>query len=218
MASSEGYEQETLLMWELYRECERQFVEFNSLVPYKYNPRYVNSFRLLMLLQTTCTQIEQLLKLLSKAMLQDESDANFPVLFKRLNEKKMLAVQEVVLYDTKEILKPFNMMTSKNIPEWWHGNNQTKHHLINGLYMGTIGETLNALAALLVLNRIAEVIPKAGYWNVFDSDQWLRIDSDPDKLTEMIPYFAEYYGKRTSQIFFHPFIVSTSKNLKHLFD
>jgi len=215
MTSSENSEVEIALLWELYKQCEKQFIEFNDIVPYKNNPMYVNSPKLVMLLQSTCIQIEQCQKLLIKIFLNIDSKGSFLTLIEHLNKKHMLSIQEVILYDNKEVLKPFADAVKRKTPEWWYGYNQAKHQFLKGRFFGTIGETLNALGALFILNRIAGIIKDVGASNVFDSHQWSRITPDDRKFSESI-WKARNSSLRHSQIFFHPFVVSDSQIIPDL--
>jgi len=52
-----------------------------------------------------------------------------------------------------QILKPFNNF-NKEQPEWWKAYNETKHNFYTSMEKANLGNALNLLAGLLVLNAL----------------------------------------------------------------
>jgi len=75
-----------------YGEEELQFLEFNRLVPIKGNSPETFSIRLYDILQSTCGQIESMMKILcDKLDLEYPKKPKFTKLFELLNEENVLS-------------------------------------------------------------------------------------------------------------------------------
>jgi hypothetical protein len=54
-------------------------------------------------------------------------------------------------------MESFNPFEDKR-PGWWDAYNSTKHDLPDGFYKATLGNTIQALGALFILNHIGNIL------------------------------------------------------------
>lgn len=143
-----------LALRRLYVESEREFTEFSNIIPVARNPREVYSPRLWAILQGVGSQVDGMLKLLIDEFNLRVKSKKFPAMCKALNKGGMLAAQKITL---KEKIEPFNPFAEDN-PAWWTAYNATKHDLPDGVYEATLGNTIQALGALFILNHIGNIL------------------------------------------------------------
>ena len=103
----------------------------------------------------------------------------FPFYYDSLNEKSVLSLQKVSPNEKFNlVLQPFQLV-EKNTPKWWKEYNDTKHDLPHGAYNGTLGNVLDALAALAILHDLADLFMcNANPDKVFDGTNWHDISSE----------------------------------------
>ncbi|MGI0012391.1 MAG: hypothetical protein ACREBU_02955 [Nitrososphaera sp.] len=65
---------------------------------------------------------------------------------------------------------PFQELRKQDVPSWWTGYNATKHRLPEGMSRATYANTMNALAALVILLHIS-------YSSILISDARKMLDS-----------------------------------------
>jgi len=191
-------------MNKLFFETEKQLVEFSNTVPLD-NPQETYSPRLYSILQFSCSQIHGLFKMICGNLDLHPKD-DFPSYFEVLNENKMLHKQEVVLLEHLVTLRPFNESETRH--DWWASYNDTKHNLPAGIKQGTIGNTINAVSAVLILNRICYYLQhplgekknflKGEFWNSNASDFLERpiislYQFGEHKPLSKILFYAMYY-------------------------
>src|SRR2546422_9704784 len=143
-----------LSMQGLYVESERQFAEFTNIIPLKANPLELYSPRLWGILLSVGSQIDGLLKLLTEEFNLHVNSEKFPAQCQALNSGGMLSAQKITLRDKFAPFNPFEEETRG----WWEAYNATKHDLPEGIYKATLGNTIQALGALFILNHIGNIL------------------------------------------------------------
>ncbi|WP_299293547.1 hypothetical protein [Nitrosopumilus sp.] len=181
------FEKNLLKMKQLYLSTERQFIEFNEIIPYTQNDpakgwNEIHSPRLVNLILSICPQIEKISKLLlSELDLVPENNGRSSYDYlNRLDRKKLLTIQHVGMANPGSVnilLQPF-LKNSDNI-EWWFAYNKIKHDIIEGIDYGTLSNTINALAGLSILHHIAYTILTFKHYagvswedEILDSEKW----------------------------------------------
>lgn len=152
--SSQGKADRILALRRLYVESEREFIEFTNIIPVDRNPYEVYSPRLWPILLSVGSQVDGMLKLLIEEFNLDVKSNKFPAMREALNTEGMLTAQKITL---KEKLEPFNPFAEDNL-DWWNAYNATKHDLPEGIYKATLGNTIQALGVLFILNHIGNIL------------------------------------------------------------
>lgn len=158
---SERYEKDIELMQRMYLEAERQFIEFNLIVPYVENDDNVYSPRLVSLLQIIGSQIDGILKILAGLLSIDiqsllslgTKEPSFTHYTRILDRYGMLTAQEIRLNETSKVIMPFKF-NENHTTDWRIALNATKHDLPQGAYCGRYGHVVNSLAALAILHEL----------------------------------------------------------------
>ncbi|MDE1769236.1 MAG: hypothetical protein KGI28_01605 [Thaumarchaeota archaeon] len=147
------YDQQFEKMTNAYKDLERQFDDLSYIIPLKNKPE-TYSPRLYNILQSACGQIENISRMICDKLGASYEKDNFPSYYKALNSDKMLEKQVAYLVQNYQSIEPFKI-ESGFTPNWWKNYNDTKHNLPDGFLQGNIGNTVEALAALYLLQRIA---------------------------------------------------------------
>lgn len=142
----------------MHIDFERQFEEFDNVIPYKYNWEIVDQIyspRLYSLLQGINSNVDAMCRLLGEIFElhpEKENPKAFDY-FTLLNKNGMCDVQTLSLIEKPTIIRPFTI--ENNVPIWWTANNKTKHELPEGASQATLGNVIKALAALVSLLHIS---------------------------------------------------------------
>ena len=147
-----------------YYEEELQFLEFNRLIPIKDNSPDTSSIRLYGILQSTCGQVENMMKILCDRLKIEieKNQPKFPDLFDPLNKEGMLSDQIIYSIKKDNVLSPFLISHGDFAPKWWMDYNNTKHDLPEGFKKGNINNTVFSLAALYSLHVISYYVYHQG--------------------------------------------------------
>lgn len=195
------YDQNFEKMNGAYKDLERQFVELSYIIPLKNKPE-TYSPRLYNVLQSACGQIENIARMLCNTLGCHYEKPNFPDYYKALNADKMLEKQVAYLVPNYQTVEPFKIESGVT-PNWWKNYNDTKHNLPDGFLRGNLGNTLDALAALYLLQRISYFVqydpePK----NILRQEKWLisSVADVRDLFTRQLRSF-EPQGMIHSEIF-----------------
>src|SRR5690349_21841060 len=89
-----GHRDKLYQFCKLYAESETEFLEFEKIVPYSIKAAETYSPTLRPILQTVCTDIEGVLKFLTKFLKLEPEQEKFEYMFKELNSKNMLSKQK----------------------------------------------------------------------------------------------------------------------------
>lgn len=139
-----------------YKDLERQFVEISYIIPLKNKPE-TYSPRLYNILQSACGQIENMSRLICDKLTVRYDDGTFPSYYKALNSDKILEKQVAYLVPNYQTVEPFKIESGVT-PNWWKNYNETKHNLPDGFLQGNLGNSIYALAALYLLQRISHYV------------------------------------------------------------
>jgi len=184
-------------MREIYQATERQFLEFNEVVPFETNEWSVNSPKLYFILLTTCGQIESLMKKISNNLNIKLEKEDFPNYYEKINQKKVLSKQTIVLIKTEKIIHPFFEDSSDHF--WWISHNKAKHELPEGILHGTINNVIHALAALFALHNVIGHIPVENPTMILESKYWET--HEPIRVSETLTRPRRYYNPGDSKLF-----------------
>ena len=162
-------------MLELYQFSERQFLEFDEIVPMRLNKnRNVVSPKLYFLLMTICGQVESLMKSTCKKLDMYNPKDNFPKRYSKLCQgQNVMKKQSVQTVTTREIIKPF-AKTGNNTPPWWNSYNQVKHEVPKGLKDATMKNTIHALGGLYLLLNFYKSTHTKRPKDALDPQYWLH--------------------------------------------
>ncbi|AIF84156.1 hypothetical protein NTE_02101 [Candidatus Nitrososphaera evergladensis SR1] len=156
---AEKHEKDIELMQRMYLEAERQFVEFNFIVPYVDNDDQVYSPRLVSLLQVIGSQIDGILKILAGLLSIDvkrvtkKKQPAFTDYTQVIDRHGLLSVQQIRFKENGKVLTPFKF-DSSHTTDWRKALNDTKHELPKGAYSGQYGHVVNSIAALAILHEL----------------------------------------------------------------
>lgn len=135
-----------------YQDIERQFLEFNEIIPVKKNPiREIYSPRFFNMIHTLGSQVDALLQILLKDLGIKLKTKNFPEYYSALNVNGVLSFQKVKCSLNHSTIQPFK----ESSPEWWNKYNKAKHDLPFGIESIRLNHILDSLAGLYVLNELA---------------------------------------------------------------
>jgi len=81
----------------------------------------------------------------------------------------LFSIQNVSHRKSLSIFTPFKFST--RLPSWWTSYNETKHNLPDGANFATLGKTLEALGALVILLHTSRILTE------FDDSDWI-LDSN----------------------------------------
>lgn len=170
------------IMLKFYFYTEKQYKEFIDIIPLG-NSATTHSPILYNVLQSSCGQIENLMRLLCDKFQLSYSEKNFPIYYKLLNEDGVLERQHITLSKNSGVLIPFQLEPNFMTPKWWRGYNETKHDLPDGLRAGNLGNVTNALGALYALHCFAYYAYLTSSSNILKKSFWyekdfLFLDSD----------------------------------------
>ena len=85
---------------------------------------------------------------------------SFETFFKKLNQNNLLTkIRISPKEDVNKLLSPFKLHKNQT-HKWWKEYNNSKHRLPYGIYVGTIGNVMNALGALAILHDLSEPIKR----------------------------------------------------------
>ena len=156
-------------MMDLYMYTERQFLEFDEIVPMMTNEHTVNSPKLYFTLLTTCGQIESVMNKIYYILYgYIPKKFNFYEYYKKLNESKVLEQLSVKVMKTESTCTPFSDVS------WWHSHNEAKHEMPVGIKQGTISNTVSALAALYLLLDFFNSIPPREPQSILNPIRWFQ--------------------------------------------
>ena len=113
----------------MYQFTEREFLEFDKVVPMRFNSAMnVVSPKLYFLLMTICGQIESTVIHICKNLDMYKKNENFGTCYKKLlKESDVIERQSVEIPATRQIIKPF-VKTNTDTPSWWTFVQQGKTH------------------------------------------------------------------------------------------
>jgi len=186
-----------------YFGTEHQFIEVTRVIPIDNNP-LTFSPRLYSILGDTCSQVENLLRILcEKLEIPITEQPKFPELFEKLNVNEVLRIQRVALLIGKNAYEPFVIESDKKAPSWWRAYNETKHDLPKGYKKGNLGFTILALSAAFSLHCMAAHVRDYGKdvllkenWDVIDA---LSVNTQSEFAAVGIEQLSHYIPK--SKIF-----------------
>jgi hypothetical protein len=174
-------------MLDIYFATERKLIELSWIIPLD-NNSVTYSPELYSILQSSCGQVENMLRMLCEICELRYSDKNFPEYYKLLdNSTDLLKRQWIYNKKTRITLYPLEIEDGCVSPAWWRGYNGTKHNLPEGLTKGNIENTINALGSLYAIHCIAHTaqyyekdILEKSYW--YESDISLNSEYELDRI------------------------------------
>lgn len=179
-------------MHELYRLTEKQFLEFDEIVPMRLNKKgNTVSPKLYFLLMTICGQVESLTGRICKHFdIWAEKDM-FGAHYKKLREESSaIEKQSVQVVMTREILCPFGE-TKTDTPSWWTSYNKIKHEIPEGLERATVRHTVNALGGLYLLLNFYQSIPHRNSKDILDAKNWFSSNLMPKLSSTRLGYVPD---------------------------
>lgn len=170
MLSEKDFMDKRLKMVDFYLETEQQFLELIRTIPLDNDPK-TYSPKLYNILQSSCGQVENIMRLICERFDLKPENSDFPSYSGVLNKNNILQLQQVYQKKTYKRYFPFQMPNGEKSPFWWKGYNQTKHKLPDGLQAGNLENTIYALSATYLLNCMAFAAQSANE-KFFDWEWW----------------------------------------------
>jgi len=185
-----------------YYEIERQFMEISRIIPIDNKPE-TYSPRLYDILQTSCGQVENLLRLICDKLELKYEKKNFPSYYKILNKTGILERQTVDYFSGEWTCLPFELDSEYESPFWWRAYNETKHDLPKGYKKGNLQNTIFALAGVYALLCIASYAQLDGE-KILDNSQWMEQDAISPNTLKPLTETEWHIGdvRPRSQIFY----------------
>ena len=185
-----------------YFDLEKQFEELIRIIPLD-NPKETYSPRLYDILQTSCSQVENLMRILCKRLGLNPKGDNFRDYYDELNTRKILEKQAVAVLRGPNEYKPFVNLTDNTNPVWWKAYNDTKHHLPEGYKAGNLQNTIMALGAVYCLHCFAHYVDENGN-DVLENNHWDYIDgiTTGQRQQDMIVSGLENDERPRSKVFY----------------
>ena len=153
---------------EYYHYLESSFVDITRMIPLENTPDTFSP-RLYEILQSTCSQVEAIVKIMYKESTSGNRKSAAKM-YNELNQDGAISHQEVVFRSRTDwkAVKPFicdfactlrsehdHIHTDNReaqTPKWWKAYNKSKHDLPTGYRAGNIENTYLALAGLFILH------------------------------------------------------------------
>jgi len=171
-----GFQEDIRIMRESYYELERRFIEINRIIPFD-NSGDTYSPRLYDILQTTCGQVENMLRLICDEMQSPcGNNPGFPKYYETLNSTGILERQIIDYFSSSLTCKPFFVEPDQKSPFWWRSYNKTKHNLPQGYKEGNLTNTVFALSGAYALHCIAEYC-KHAHQEILNNSEWMDEDA-----------------------------------------
>jgi len=190
-------------MRDSYYEIERRFIEISRIIPLE-NPPETYSPRLYEILQTSCGQVENLLRLICDKLQLTYANNNFPAYYQALNSTGILVSQGIDYFSGNLICMPFTIVAGNSTPFWWKAYNDTKHGLPEGYKQGNLKNTINSLAAVYALHCIGAYVQNFGD-DVMKISQWHQRSSISMNTLRPVTEFEWHIDKvRPKSDIFYP--------------
>ena len=148
-------------MLDFYYSTEADLLDVLRIIPVENHPSTFSP-KLYNILQSSCSQVENLLRLLCDRFdikYVKEPDSIYKEYSRLINKDNLLENQRVLILPVFEPLEqatyPFTNEEGSDYPKWWQQYNMTKHRLPEGFKKGNLGNTLNALAGVYALHCMA---------------------------------------------------------------
>jgi len=164
-------------MEDAYFFDERRLMELGRTIPFN-NEDETFSPALYDILQSSCSQVSNIMRILCEHFELDVEGNRFPAYYNALNRDHVLGKQAVSCAFKDVVYTPFVLRDNEESPFWWTKYNATKHNLPQGYVEGNLINTLHAVTASYALNCMmyyADRIPRPD--NFFNSNSWMIQDS-----------------------------------------
>ena len=160
---------------EYYHYLESSFIDITGIIPLENTPGTFSP-RLYEILQSVCSQVDGILKLMYGEYIST-SKKTATAMYKALNHEDVISCRVLVYKnrpDWKEIrpflcdfgcafrdkdADPHENGPHDKMPKWWKAYNESKHDLPEGYKAGNIENTYLALAGLYVLHVMLRQYP-----------------------------------------------------------
>ena len=174
-------------MEDAYFFDERKLIDLGHTIPFN-NTDETFSPILYDILQSSCSQVSNIMRILCEYFELDVDNNNFPSYYNALNIDHVLEMQAVdCAFKNNIVYTPFVLRNNENVPFWWAKYNDTKHDLPQGYVEGNLINTLNAMSASYALNcmmHYADRTPRPD--NFLNKKSWIMRESLAMKRKEFV--------------------------------
>ena len=171
-------------MLDYHMEVEQQFFEVLRTIPLE-NHATVFSPKLYNILQNSCVQVENMLRLLCDKFELHNERRKFPIYYKLLYN--ILRDQCITLIKPQGSIYPFKITDNSESPFWWTDYNKSKHELPEGFRQGNLGNATYALGASYAVHCMAYFAQNASE-QFLDSSRWDNLPVSYNSDGELIRY------------------------------
>lgn len=198
----------TGLMWSVYSDMEKEFMEFLDYVPPQDHEK-VYSYKLIRLMLQVGGYVDTTFKEMALYPKFD-GDEKCEVIRDKVNKEKIVTIklfreafepiyklsrQGFLVKSPKhfalafERIAPFSEFGEGKSPKWWNAYNGVKHNWLKNLKKANMGNTLKALGGAFLLNAVHEPslleLAKRGIAETFDAG-WRQVRFAEELLIKMI--------------------------------
>lgn len=177
--------EEIMNHWRFFLSLERDFIElqdFIEITPANFN---VYSLQLSKILQSSCAEIDSVLRLLCS---QVDSSCNFAnahdrngkiheyskVILKRFPDFKKA---EIFLPHLIESVQPWSGWSQKKAPDWWRSYNLVKHYRHSNFSEATLKNVIHSMCALmLAILYLYRLVAQKPYANPSPTTQYFSCE------------------------------------------
>jgi len=173
-----SFNETRLKLVDYYFYLESSFIDISMIIPLE-NPPKTFSPRLYEILQSTCSQVESLSKIISDKLELNPAEQTFPYIYEIMNSEGLLDMQRVDLYKLPggRAMEPLKK-TGRYSTKWWDEYNETKHHLPDGYRAGNIENVTTAIAGLYVFHVMTYYL-QFSEGNFLNKNYWSTVTSIP---------------------------------------
>lgn len=167
--------------WKYFLSLEAEVNNTLRYVEYTDEQKSVYSFEFSKLLLLICSELDVLFKVVCGSIDQSAGADSIGKYFDTISSKYDIASEEATIDLYSSRLNPFDNWSSQDSPEWWTAHNKIKHRRHTHFEMGNLGNVIQAISGLFVINLIAlnedRVLSK-----VYDRPLLLGRDKSPGHL------------------------------------
>ena len=197
-----GFREDIRLMLNAYYETERQYLELIRIIPIENEPTAFSP-KLYDILQSSCGQVESLLRLIDDRLELKYQEKNFPSYYNALNQTGILKRQLVAAVIADEGYTLFKLQEGMKTPSWWNAYNDTKHSLPQGYKQGNLLNTVLALSGVFSLHCMAKYTNSMGK-DILKNENWNEEDSFALKTLQArpVPGWIDEDPRPRSELFY----------------
>lgn len=183
--------------WPFYFSLEQDVLKLSRYIEFDRSNFQVHSIELLRLYLSICSEVDVVLKQVCQR-LTGKTDARNIIDYQKLiaPELPQLFEERAVCARFNIVLEPWKGWTADKSPDWWRSYNDVKHNRSEHYNKAKLGNVLESLAALYLVNMYnvffehKQLCP-GFYFNVRDVVHHAPIEGDFYRIDDFMAYVSE---------------------------